>query len=399
MTLKISMLRLGMETRGFWCLEGISDRELQSELTALLASSSRTEARIIAHLAEVEERRLHLKAGSESLFAYCTKRLQLSDNEAFYRITAARVARRFPVVFALLERREIHLTAIRLLRDYLTLDNHAELLADASHKTKWQVQELVARRFPQPDVKSRIRRLPPPRARAESTESPVAIAGVSASSTSAAAVAPGKSPVAASPVSSALAEPGPSRPVLALSLPIRGLVEPTSASQYRIQLNASAALKEKLDLLRALTSHSNPEGDLAAVIERAVDLALEQVQRERFAMTERPRKSSARRLIRAESKTRKREHVPHATQREIATRDELRCTYIGDGGHRCEARAFLQIHHEHPWARGGDESADNLRLLCASHNHLLAEGDFGAAHVAGRVAARRKQLGPRSDSP
>ena len=46
----------------FWELGHIADRELESELARLLGSGSRTEARILAHLAAVEERRLHLAA-------------------------------------------------------------------------------------------------------------------------------------------------------------------------------------------------------------------------------------------------------------------------------------------------------------------------------------------------
>ena len=64
---------------------------------------------------------------------------------------------RFPIVFSLIEDRQIHLTAVCLLRDYLTQENHRELLAEASNKTKLQVQELLARRFPRPDVASYIR--------------------------------------------------------------------------------------------------------------------------------------------------------------------------------------------------------------------------------------------------
>jgi len=52
----------------------------------LLASSSRTEARIIAHLVAVEERRLHLEAGNRSMFDYCCRRLGLSESEAFHRL-------------------------------------------------------------------------------------------------------------------------------------------------------------------------------------------------------------------------------------------------------------------------------------------------------------------------
>jgi hypothetical protein len=43
-------------------------------------------------------------------------------------------------VFSLIERRQIHLSAVCLLRDYLTPQNHLELLAEASNKTKLPAQ-------------------------------------------------------------------------------------------------------------------------------------------------------------------------------------------------------------------------------------------------------------------
>jgi hypothetical protein len=52
-----------MKTGVFWEFGGVSDQQLRSGLAALLASGCRTEARIIAHIAEVEERRLHSKDG------------------------------------------------------------------------------------------------------------------------------------------------------------------------------------------------------------------------------------------------------------------------------------------------------------------------------------------------
>src|SRR5450432_1943937 len=161
-----------MNSGVFWELGGVADRDLQAELARLLASGSRTEARILAHLAAVEERRLHLEAGSSSLFDYCCSRLGLSENEAFHRITGARLARRFPAIFGLIERRALHLTAVCLLRDYLTPENHRELLEAASGKTKLQVQEMLARRFPRPDVASSIRKLPSPRAPASTVAPP-----------------------------------------------------------------------------------------------------------------------------------------------------------------------------------------------------------------------------------
>ena len=231
-----------MDTWEFWRLAQTSDERLRSDLRDLLASGYRTEARIIAHIAEVEDRKLHLRDGSESLFEYCVSQLGLSNSEAFHRITAARIARQFPMVFTLVEQRALHLTAVCLLRDYLTQENHRELLAVAGGKTKLQIQEMLATRFPGLYVESRIRKLPtpnPPRAQATL---PVC--------------APDQAPAVSDQTT--VVTRGPQTGAATLEMPVRGLIQPTSDTRYRIQLNASSSLKEKLELLQALTSHANP---------------------------------------------------------------------------------------------------------------------------------------------
>ena len=118
-------------------------------------------------------------------------------------------------------------------------------------------------------------------------------------------------------------------------IPVRGLIEPTAEARYRIQLNASAALKAKLELLQALTSHSNPSGDLAKVIERAVDLAIEEAQRKRFAKTEQPRKPGSSRLVKGMRSLTRRGHIPNATRREVIARA---CACGAPGKRGCAAR-------------------------------------------------------------
>jgi hypothetical protein len=54
-----------MEAGVFWDLGRVSDQQLRAGLATLLASGYRTEAHIIAHIAEVEERRIHAKDGSD----------------------------------------------------------------------------------------------------------------------------------------------------------------------------------------------------------------------------------------------------------------------------------------------------------------------------------------------
>jgi hypothetical protein len=167
----------------------------------------------------------------------------------------------------------------------------------------------------------------------------------------------------------------------------RTIVEPLREDRYRLQLNASAELKRKLDLARDLMSHGNPSGDLVVVIERALDLLIDKLERDRFAKTnqERPKVSS-------NPNTR---HIPNTVRRQVVERDGLQCSYVSANGERCPSRQFLQFHHEHAWALGGKSTPENIRILCASHNQLLAEQDFGKQRVAEKIAQSRADCGPR----
>ena len=68
------------------------------------------------------------------------------------RIEAARAARHFPIVLELIARGDVTLTAVRLLAPHLTPANHRGVLACARHKSKRDVEVLVATLHPQPDV-------------------------------------------------------------------------------------------------------------------------------------------------------------------------------------------------------------------------------------------------------
>ena len=70
-----------------------------------MGSQRHVMALIVAHLAEVDARRLHLKKGFPSLFSYCVGELHFSEDEACRRIEAARSLRRFPCIGELLKSR------------------------------------------------------------------------------------------------------------------------------------------------------------------------------------------------------------------------------------------------------------------------------------------------------
>src|SRR6266487_6643166 len=148
-----------------YSLSQLSDPDLIRRLVSLVAHERITTATLLAHLAEVDARRLYLPAAYPSMYAYCIHELHLSEDAACKRIQAARVARQFPMIFEALADGRLHLTAVGLLAPYLTTENANDLLAAAAHKTKAEIEELLARRFPRSETMALVAALPasPPR--------------------------------------------------------------------------------------------------------------------------------------------------------------------------------------------------------------------------------------------
>jgi 5-methylcytosine-specific restriction endonuclease McrA len=145
-------------------------------------------------------------------------------------------------------------------------------------------------------------------------------------------------------------------------------VEPLAPARYKVEFTASAELRDKLERLRALM-----HGDLAAVIEEAVTEKLERLEARRFGKTKTPRKS----VEEADTSPSSR-NIPTPVRREVYARDQGQCTFEDETGRRCSERNHLEFHHSgHPYGRGGHHHPSNLRLLCWTHNVLMAEREYG----------------------
>jgi hypothetical protein len=59
-------------------LTSLSDDTLLRRLAELLGQSRRVEAEVVAHIGEVDARRLYAREAAPSMFAYCTEVLHLS---------------------------------------------------------------------------------------------------------------------------------------------------------------------------------------------------------------------------------------------------------------------------------------------------------------------------------
>jgi hypothetical protein len=321
----------------------LSNEDLLAEVKRLAAGERQATARLIACLMEVDARRLYLGEGCSSLFTYCTQVLHLSEHAAYGRIEAARAARRFPQILARLAEGDVTLTTIGLLAPHLTPANHVDVLDAARHKSKREVEQLVARLRPLPDVPSSVRKLPAPKpvALPESDHQPFSDAP--------------------HPPSTESLEMAPSRTA-------RPVMSPLAPDRYKVQFTVSRETFDKLRRAQDLLRHTIPNGDPSAIFDRALTLLVNELERSRLDRW----KATRRRRPPAPTSR----HIPADVKRAVWTRDGGRCAFEGTTG-RCTETGLLQFHHVVPYARGGRAVVDNIELRCAAHNAYEAEVCFG----------------------
>jgi hypothetical protein len=327
-------------TSTFTTLAHLSNESVLEKVQVLVERERYATADLIDLLSELDARRLYLGQGCSSLFTYCTQALRLSEHAAYRRIEAARAARRFPAVLELLNSGAINLTTIGLLTSHLTESNHHDLLKSATHRSKREVEQLIAAMHPQPPTPTIIRKLPMQASR------------------------PAQLVEASGPMS-AQAIPSPQTPTLPARSPV---VVPLSPQRYKLQFTVSRETHDKLRRAQDLLRHTFPNGDPAAIFERALTLLLTTLEKEKLGETARPR--------RRQSSNDSSRHIPAAIRRQVWHRDDGRCAFVGAIG-RCEERGFLEFHHVVPFAAGGNATADNLELRCRAHNAYEAALFFG----------------------
>jgi hypothetical protein len=294
-------------------LAHLGDAVLLRDLATLVAHDRATTAALLAHLAEVDARRLYVPAGYPSMFEYCVGELRLSEDAAYKRIQAARAGRQFPALFPALAEGRLHLTAVVLIAPHLTAENAGRLIAAATQRRKVEIEQLLAqlsapKLTPTPVAPPTVRQLVP-----EPVEAP----------------APDLAPqLVPEPVEVQVPRPQLAPPErFALPLVGRGTYD-------------------KLRYAQSLLSHAIPSGDVAQVLDRALDALIGQLEKRKLGAATRSRRPCASANPR---------HVPAEIRRAVWERDQGQCTFVGDTGHRCCSRRFL--------ASGGSAQGGRLALI------------------------------------
>ena len=343
-----------MKTNILATAAALSDQNLLARLDLLAGREREASVELVAHLAALDARpAVYAAQGYGSMFSYCTQALRLSEDAACNRIEAARACRRFPVILDLLASGAMTLTSVRLLGRHLTPENQQAVLAKASGRSRQQIEALVAELAPRPDVPSLVRRLP-------------TFTGMVPSSAEAA---------------TSMSEPPPAlAPSPAFSQTPRPIVQATAPERYRVQFTIGAETHERLRRVQALLRREIPDGNPAAIFDRALTLLLEKVERTNLgaAAKPRPRPSIRPRTDKAVLKPALRSRdVPRAVKRATWRHDAGQCAFVSPTGRRCSERTFLEFHHVQPYAKQGPATVANISLRCWRHNQYEAELIFG----------------------
>jgi len=327
----------------------LSDDELVERVKHLAACERRASVALIRSLVEFDSRQLYLREGCSSLFTYCTQVLHLSEGSAYNRIETARAARRYPAVLEALEAGDLTLTAVRILAPHLTSANYAEVLAAAKHRSKQGIQELIASLNPRPEAATIIRRVAAQLSKGDPTPTLV---------------------VAPEPMNPDLVSPAGQNVAATPAPQIRAaVVTPLAPERYKLQVTLTRETHEKLRRAQSLSRHTLAAGDVGAILDRALTLLIDDLERRRFARVASPQANPR-------ESTPSGRHIPAAVRRAVWQRDEGRCGFVGRTG-RCRETGFLEFHHVAPFAAGGAATADNIQLRCRAHNQYEARLFFG----------------------
>jgi 5-methylcytosine-specific restriction endonuclease McrA len=345
-----------------YSLSHLTDSVLLRDLTTLCRRDRATTAVLLAHLAEVDARKLYLPAAYPSMLLYCVHELRLSEDAALKRIRAARTARQFPAIFEAVAEGRLHLAAVVLLTPFLTKDNAEELLASAVGRTRSELELLLAERFPRADMPPRLAPIPSPLTLGECAKE----------------VAPGPPLRHIDGCANSLAPGPPLRHIgvcansLASGRPLRHIA-PLSPGRFALQVTISQETHDKLRRAQDLLAHAVPSGEVAQVLDRALDALLRQLESRKCGATSQP--SRTRRPAKGQRT------VPAQVRRAVWERDDGQCTFVSEAGRRCPSRRGLEYDHLDPVARGGEATVAGIRLRCRAHNQYAAECTFGTTFM------------------
>ena len=305
-------------------LKRINDQHLIHELKVLVSREREVLSQLLQYLKEVEDRRLYAARGYDSLFSFMRGELGYSEAAADRRIKTMRLVKDLPEVEEKIITGSLSLTVAS-----------------------------AAQRFIKKEEKNRREEKRAPIPKSEKLALIQSLEGCSQR----------ECEKKLAKISPETALPGDKTRIL-------------TEEKVFISFTADQRVFKKIERLKELTSHQNPEGYYEPLFEKALDLALEKLDPEKKALKVQATRSKNIPQTPA-PKSEKSRYIPQSLRRRVWIRDRGACQFINPTtGKKCESRRLLDIDHVKAYALGGEHAEDNLRLLCRTHNLFRVRKDL-----------------------
>ena len=289
-----------------------NDLELISEIQSLVKEEKRCTYQVLNYLKEIELRKLFLEKSYSSLFAFCTEFLGYSEPEAQIRIQAMRLTKSMPTVEDKIRTGEITLSVAANVQSVFRKEEKRRKQGGLSPLSR-EDRICVVKQLKGTSVRE-------------------------------------------------------SHKILAREFPesssmLQEKIKPLNESRSKIEFVASNELLEKLGRLKNLTAHKNFEGSMEKLIELLADMALKKLDAAPHGAHKVNEKVKE---IATAKPTR---YIPAQVKRIVKFRDQGVCQYRDPDTYRqCGSQHGIEFDHQIPFSLGGETTAENLQLLCASHN-------------------------------
>lgn len=298
----------------------LSAEEAETHERALLASKNFkvAEAELMEALIAADRVKVFRSLGYPSLFRYATEALGLSEGVAYSAITVARKAEVIPVLREAVNSGELSLSKAKKVASVLdsgrTAEENSEWVQKAANLSSRQIERAVAAERPQEAI--------PEKAIYKSARRLELVLGVSEE----------------------------------ILLDFR-------KAQDRVATNRSrnASLEETLqEVLRFYLERKDPE-------ERARRVIAKKGMRSQA----RPADESDKNAHPKQFTGTVRQPIPSAILHRVRFRDRGFCQHPMPNGKICGSRRWIEVHHRVPVSEGGENTLENLVLLCRAHHQGL----------------------------
>jgi hypothetical protein len=324
----------------------LSDSELLNTFARIRAKEHELLLKLLVYLNEIDSRKLYLKEGYSSLFAYLTDGCGYSEGSAHRRIQAARLIGEYREVYEYLKERRLTLATIAMVAPVLKerKGKTLEILNEISGKKVFEVEKIVAR-FREVKVipKEKVTVFVP---KDESSQLRTL---------------------------TLFDNPAPKETTSTLAVETPPVS--TAPCYFKLQFAVSEATHAKLERVKVLLSGKYPKGAcMAEMMDELLDMYIE--ENDRKVKEERVVTKTK---VKPASKTR---YIPKKVKDFVYKRDNGQCSFVSVDGRRCGCEWDLEIDHRDLFCRTKDNDPSNLRLLCRSHNAFMAEKMLGKEFMA-----------------